>query len=219
MNITEEQKKARSDRLLEARKIKSQERIDEATANKQEVIDSQQTEIKELQTQISEKNVLQTSTFLEKGEADGDLQVDLEKLKKELADLKVVLADAGSLPKKIALSRSWDSVGKPFHKDIFRTKKKKKGFELGFIIKAELDDYIANGYTVAKGQDYGEKEGVLKRKRMIGVERTIESANADRGRQRAFNLAQRTSSLQKTKEMSEKIQQLSGNKTELEVNL
>lgn len=194
---------------------KEQAKAEEA-ALKEKLINGQVAEIKALRAQISEKNVEVTTRFVKTGEPDKAKQDDIDLLRQELDAMKTVLAHYGALPKKVATT-PWKSVGRPFHKDIFKTKKKHKGFELGFIGVDELDNYQANGYNIAQGQDYGEKEGALKRKRLIGVERPIEAADESRAELRAFNLAQRTSALQKTKDMADGISQASGRKTDLKM--
>lgn len=217
--MTDDQKKVFKERLKKNRDNKLQEIKNEASAEDKKLVLEQAEDIALLKDQLMKKNVNMTSSFLHNSKVDQAGQSELDELKKKIEDLETVLSSVGSLPKKIARTRPWDSVGKPFHKDIFKTRDNHKGFEVGFVNESEVDDYLSDGYTIARGENYGEKEGVLKRKRMIAVEQPIAAAEEKRKIQHDFNLAQRTSSLQKTKEMSEDIQRKSGNKTELECSL
>jgi hypothetical protein len=214
--MTKEQRKINAEKMAAGRLAKQKQR-EEESAMKEQIIAKQQAELKSLREQISQKEVSVSAGLAENNAPDKQVQSEIDKLREELSDLKLVLANSGSLPSKIS-TKPWSSIKKPFHKDIFKTKKVHKGYELGFIGESELDDYLANGYSVARGEDYGEKPGAIKRKRMIGVEQPVTAAKESREVQRQFNLAQRTSALQKTKEMSDNIRQQSGRKTEFELS-
>lgn len=218
MSLSEEQKKTRGEQMQAGRLAKQQERAEKETRI-EKLLAEQAVQIQELRATISDKNIAATTEFVQTGQLDKTSQAEIDLLRQELADLKIVLSNSGSLPKKVS-TEPWKSTKRPFHRDIFRTKKIHKGFEALFIPEEELDAYKARGYTIARGLDYGEKEqGVLKARRMIGVERPKAIADEDRAILRDFNKAQRTSTLQKTKEMSERIRKVSGRKTELVSNL
>jgi hypothetical protein len=214
MSLTVQQKKDRAKKMQAGRIAKQKARAEEET-HKNRLINQQAAKIKELQAGISEKNVGLTSGYIKTGQSDEDIQGELDKLRKELVAMQTVLSESGALPKKVA-SHPWRSTERPFHKDIFRTKKQHKGFKLGFVSEEELDDYESRGYTKAKGEDYGEKPGILKRRKMIGVEQPIEADEEKRRILRDFNRAQRTSALQKVEDMSNDIARKSGRKTEYE---
>jgi hypothetical protein len=190
--FTPEQKEA-----LAARLRAGKERADEDRINKkvQERTAGLLDEMNELKKQMNDLLAFQTN--------GGDTAQEILKLRQELATAKKELYDNGALRKNQS-TKPWHSIKKPFHKDIFVTKNNHKGFELSFISEHELDDYLSNGYNVAKGEDYGEKAGPLRRKRMLAVERRTEAAEEDRAILREFNLAQRTSALQDTKRLGDK---------------
>lgn len=213
MSLTKEQQKIKVEQMQAGKLAKKEEK-----ARTEKLLADQSAEILKLKSQISEKNVAVTADFVQTGQTDKASQTETDLLRQELADLKTVLSNSGALPKKVS-TEPWKSTKRPFHRDIFRKRERHAGFEPLFIPEEELDDYKARGYTVARGPDYGEKEGALKARRMIGVERPKAVADEDRAILRAFNEAQRTSTLQKTKEMSEHIRKASGRKTELISNL
>jgi hypothetical protein len=205
---TEKQKKEQGERMRAGKTAKAEE-----ADRKEKLLLAQAAAIKKLRAmaQISEKQVGLTAEFKKTGQVNIKVQDEIEGLREEVAALKEVLAHSGALPKKVA-TKPWSSRNKPFHKDIFKTKEKHSGYELGFISEDELDNYKASGYSVANGGDYGEKPGVLKRKRMIGVERKVEAAEEDRTRLRDFNRAQRTSALQKVEDIRDSIHRVSGHR-------
>lgn len=217
MSLSKEQKQVMGEQMRVGKLAKQQEKAEEKTRTEKLLAD-QEAEIQRLKAQISNKNVAATAEFVQTGQPDKTSQAEIDSLKQELTDLKTVLSNSGALPKRVS-TEPWNSTKRPFHRDIFKTKKHHEGFEVLFIPEEELDDYKARDYTLTKGPDYGEKEGVLKARRMIGVERPISVANEERALLRDFNKAQRTSTLQKTKEMSEHIRKASGRKTELVSNL
>lgn len=215
-NEKQQKGKARVAKMQAGKLAKKQAREKEDTL-KEKLINDQAAQIEALKAKISDKNVENTTEFVKTGQVDMGVQAEVDKLKQDLDDMKIVLSHQGALPKRVDSTQPWKSIGKPFHKDIYKVKKTHDGFELGFIEECDLDSYLSDGYTVARGDSYGEKEGSLIRKGMIGVEQPIEAADADRARLRAFNLAQRTSALQKTKDMSEAISHASGRKAKLEL--
>jgi hypothetical protein len=149
------------------------------------MLKSQQAEIDSLKAMIADQG--------NKPDADSE---ETTVLRAELEQMKLALMESGGLPKKVS-THPWRSVERPNVRDIFKTKKQHKGFELVFILPEQLDDFQGRGYTVAKGEDYGHnKPGSLKRRRMIGVERPVKAADADRTMQREFNKRQKQSTLQ-----------------------
>jgi hypothetical protein len=211
MMKTTKQKKEQAEKMRAGKIAKAEE-----AAQKEKLILDQATEIKALRMQVSEKQIGLTTEFAKTGQVDDSVQTEIKELREELATLQEVLAHSGALPRKVA-TKPWSSRNKPFHKDIFKTKNGHNGYELGFISEDELDNYKADGYSVVNGKDYGEKPGILKRKRMIGVECTIEVAEDNRKRLRAFNLAQRTSNLQKVEDIRDGIHKMSGHKPKVEM--
>jgi len=171
-----------------------------------------------LEKELSERNKKATGEYLKSGAVPETVRNDIETLKKQLRDLETVLSHTGALPKKLA-TKPWDSRHRPFHRDIFKVEKERPGFEITFISEKDVDDYLARGYNIAEGSNYGEKQGPIKRRRMIGVERPVEDAEKDRAALREFNEAQRTSALQKTEAMSARIQRMSGRKTQLKYDI
>jgi hypothetical protein len=214
--LSEQQKKELADRLAAGKKAKQQEVIDNAVKDKDELIERQKSELSELRTKVSDKNSEISEQFLGGGTIEQTAQEELNALRQELLDLKVVLSASGALPRKVSTT-PWSSTERPFHKDIFKTKKKRRGYEIGWVNADELDDYLEEGYNVANGKDWGGKEGKLVKKRMVAVECLVGHADKRRDMQAEFNRRQRESSLQKTEEMSRKIQKASGRKTDLSV--
>jgi hypothetical protein len=168
-------------------------------------------EIVALKAQISEKNVEATAEFVSTGLVDPKEQDKIAELQKQLNDLTTRLEYEGGLSKQTAkTTKPWSSTDRRFHRDIFKTKKKHDGFELSFINEDEIKEYESLGFKVANGKDYGEQEGTLKAKRMIGVEQTIEAAEEGREYLREKNRRQRTSALQKTEDIATGIRSLGG---------
>lgn len=219
MAISKEQQKKDRAAKMRAGKIAKEEARKNQQAEQEVLIVEQKAEIEGLRVKVSEKNVENTTEFVKTNQVNPEIQSEINALKQELLDLKIILQHSGGLPKKVSSTTPWKSVGRPFHKDILKTKKQHKGFELGFIenTEDEIDNYLSNGYNIAKGENYGEKEGALKRRRLIGVERTIEAAEESRTMLREFNKMQRTSALQKTEVMADAISQASGRKTDLKL--
>lgn len=213
MGLTTQQKQERVKKMQEGKRKKA-----EGDAARDKLLEAQAAEIDRLTAMVSEKNVEATTEFLETDKVEEQTQSELEVLRQELNDLKVVLQHNGALPKKVATSQPWNQIGSPFRRDIFYMKKQHDDFELGFIEsnEEELDSYLMNGYTLASGKDWGEKEGVIKRKGLIAVERPIAAGKQERLMLRSFNLAQRTSALQKTEDMSKQIMRASGHKVEMQ---
>jgi hypothetical protein len=191
--------------------------IAEAVKEKDEVIEQQKAELVNLRERISDKNSQVSRQFAETSTIEQSAQQELDALRQELQDLKIVLSNSGALPRKIS-TKPWNSVQRPFHKDIFKVKEQRSGYEIGWINLDELDDYLEEGYNIANGKNWGAKEGKMIKKKMVAVECSVGLANKRRELQAEFNRRQRESSLQKTKEMSDKIQRASGRKTDLSVS-
>lgn len=190
---------------------------DKKSQENNDAIEQKTEELNSVRKELADVQALLTAAD---PKSNSDEAEQIKVLRKELNDLKLVLSDAGALPKKVKSTKPWSSIGRPGQRDIFLLKGKHKGFEPSFIANntEEIDFYKTRGYTVANGQNYGEQEGPITRRRTICMERPVKDADEDRQIQRDFNRGQRTSTLQKVSDMSDNIRRNSGQPVKSELS-